>query len=611
MSHILIVQSSAPEAAQAVAKTALGLFERIHKLKPSCSFLAGGTAAFSFPHLYGTQNKIECHTGSGAWLAGAGCWFYGGSNSSPALQSLMCDIGGNVTADRSIDTQLGELDGIFLLAGGDRDGEGFHVITDRLGTLHGFKATIGNCLVICTSSLILAAIGSYQWDPVSCREFLATGIIYEQRTLFTGIEKLKPATCYHFRNGREQSAHRYWDAFRFMARTAPANSSRDALAHAIQRSLNTIYRNFPKPVLDLTGGLDSRLVLGAALKAGLDIDVVVNGSEKDPDVIVSSEIAKTFGLRHLHQIPRVQSPEDLWAKVKLSLPLADGECDALQYAATFDVHTRLASQFDVSINGSNGEICKGYWWELLAPFTGTRTTFDASGVAAKRFAYEGEPDGLFSFRFDGNLASHFAGVIQRANQGLEASLNTAKMDNVYLALRMQRWQGRIASATSRIWPIASPFMFREFLEGSLSAPPSERVRCRMTRRLIEDFDPKLAAVSLTDGCPAEPLRLSNAHRFWPAARYLAHKSAVRVGLIRNGATSPQIPSAETGLWGQEEVRDILNPRAMASLEIFDPTGLSHFLTSSQQALFSQPRRFARLLTIELLARSIKANRQQV
>src|SRR5690349_6978430 len=100
MSHVLIVQNSTPEAVQAVAKTALGLFERIHKLRPSGSFLAGGTAAFSFPHLNGHKNMIVCHPGSGAWLAGAGCWFYGGRSSSPALQSLLRDIGGSVTADR-------------------------------------------------------------------------------------------------------------------------------------------------------------------------------------------------------------------------------------------------------------------------------------------------------------------------------------------------------------------------------------------------------------------------------------------------------------------------------------------------------------------------------
>lgn len=88
---------------------------------------------------------------------------------------------------------------------------------------------------------------------------------------------------------------------------------------------------------------------------------------------------------------------------------------------------------------------------------------------------------------------------------------------------MQRWQGRIASSTARIWPCLSPFMFREVMDVALSAPPPIRVRNRLTRRLIEHLDPQLSAIPLDDGTPAMPLRLSTAHHFWPLARKYAIK----------------------------------------------------------------------------------------
>ena len=80
--------------------------------------------------------------------------------------------------------------------------------------------------------------------------------------------------------------------------------------------------------------------------------------------------------------------------------------------------------------------------------------------------------------------------------GLGTLPNTTQMDNVYLNMRMQRWQGRIASSTMRIWPCVSPFMWRLPMEAALSAPPSVRLHSRMSRRLIEHFDPRLASLPL-------------------------------------------------------------------------------------------------------------------
>ena len=194
-------------------------------------------------------------------------------------------------------------------------------------------------------------------------------------------------------------------------------------------------------------------------------------------------------------------------------------------------HRSSAGIYDASVNGSNGEVCKGYWWELLFPFTRWRSHFDARKIAAGRFVYAGEATGLLAAPYKESLADSFAGIIERANAGMEQHRNTAKLDNVYLTLRMQRWQGRIASSTMRIWPCVAPFTFRRPMELSLSAAPFDRLRNRMSRRLIEHLDPRLAALPMAEGYPASPLRPWNAHRFLlPASRIFIEKGAGRLGL---------------------------------------------------------------------------------
>ena len=47
-------------------------------------------------------------------------------------------------------------------------------------------------------------------------------------------------------------------------------------------------------------------------------------------------------------------------------------------------------------------------------------------------------------------------AVARAGAAITQFPNTSQMDNAYLTLRMQRWQGRIASSTNQIWPALSP-----------------------------------------------------------------------------------------------------------------------------------------------------------
>jgi hypothetical protein len=600
MGQLLIVNSSTVGQAAGVFDRALSLFESRCGLKPSDQLWSGSTGIAKFPRRHAPGTGIVQDHAQKSWICGTGTWFYNGSNGLASLRVLQGVLAGSNSAADSIPATI---DGAFALAFGREGTEGFDLITDRLGSLHVYMAQIEGCVVVSTSSLVLAALARPAWDRESCTEFLATGTVFESRSLFEGIEKLWPATVFHFQNGRLRSHSKYWDLAATMYDRTSRRGDVPHLAAALKQAVQSVVRSFRRPVFDLTGGFDSRLLLGATLRAGASVDTVVNGKQGDADVTAANRIAQEFALRHRHQEPAPDCTEQWWKNAKASLALCDGEYDVLEYARILEIHRALAGQFDASVNGSGGEVCKGYWWELLFPFTGCKGHFDARHLAARRFVPQGGVPALLATDNPANLTEHFAEIICRANRGFEGLPNTAKVDNVYLTLRMQRWQGRVASATSRLWPCVSPFLFRQPLEIALSAPPATRVRHRMTRRLIEYLNPKLAGFPLAQGYPALPLRFGTLHRFAPLASEVGRKIAKR---LPGRAAGPSVANPLKELSEEAEVREMLEARSMASRDLYKERELGEFLRLARGDHFSDAPLFGRILTLELLARAVRA-----
>lgn len=599
MGQFCIIQSEDAEERSRVSARAASLFAALSGLKPEAQWSSGDAQLMLFASRHGGPPAVlESVHGRNA-LAVVGTCFYAGKSGVSGLRALATRLD---TEDREWESALKDIDGCFVVIRTDADQRHITMITDLLGSLHVYVARQGACIAVSTSALVLAALFERPWNPVACREFLATGTVFETRSLFEGVEKLGPASVFEMDRAGLKRLTTYWDLSSVMYDRAPRRGDVPSLAESLCEAVGTVLGAFRRAVLDLTGGFDSRAILGAALKTSGAWETVVVGSHDDPDVQTANMIAAKFKLRHRHQ----NLPEDWdlnwWSRAKTALPLCDGECNILEYARVLEHHEKLAGEFDLSVNGSGGEICKGYWWELLYPFLGRRGHFDERRVAAGRFAFAPAGADLLSSRFDDDIVDHFAGIIRRANAGFGDHPNTAKMDNVYLTLRMQRWQGRIASSTMRIWPCISPFLMRGPMEAALSAPPPLRVRHRMSRRLIEHFDPKLAALPLAQGYPALPLRPGTAVHFWPLVAEFGLKAAGRIRkAISRSAVS--VTPAENGIRrfveANEEVREMLRPEGMSTRDLYDETRIRSFLAGSLDA-----NQFGRVLTLEMVGRAM-------
>jgi hypothetical protein len=612
MSHLLIVQSSGREPPNQLFAEGLTLFNTLCKVRPSDSIESATLAVSVFPRTKARSSGIVRAKTASRWLCGAGTWFYQGVSREEGLRNLLEHP---QFSTNNPDACLQDLDGQFVVASGDCSSHELMVVTDRLGILHIYAVQIGTTQVISTSSIVLAALAGSAWDPEGCRQLLGSGNIFEPaRSLFRGINKLEDARLYCFADGHLRLQRRYWSIESVLRESAEAPVDVHRVEAALRESLCIVHRNFPKPLLDFTGGFDTRGLVGAMLNADLNLDLVVNGSKHSPDVLASTRIAQELGLRHHHRFRGFSSPQQWWDRSKESLTYCDGECDLLRYGGTLEAHLRNSDGFDASVNGAIGEILKGHWWELLFPHTGRHNHFDCHLLAARRFTFEGEVPGLLAFSYPADLTDYYADVIRQTISGLESFPNTVLMDTIYLVLRQQKWLGRTASATDRIWPCISPYGFRRTLELALSAPASAKVHHRMSRRLIEHENPYLARLPLPGGYPALPLRLTTMHQFWPVLlhysrlvirRLLIHaKLGSRERSIKVLYPNAALPLSQ--LVGLEEVRTLLDPTQMYTRDLYDTQVLRRELTTCLVGDTSaNAYRLGRILTLELLARTVR------
>lgn len=602
MGNFLVVISSRSSDSEAKRLFHSGL-DAARELKaqtPSRIVETPAARAASFPRRNGSGTAIVSEPGSGSWLLAVGTWFHS-DDFSVGQESRLLDRYLDVGA-----TQLGgELEGFFVIVIGDsRTGETV-LLTDVMGSCHGYVRTWDRLVVLSSSSLLLASLADFHLDATGCQEFIQGGISYEDRTVYREVRKLNPAVVCRYSEGALKSEERYWSVQNLTPESLDGSRAVDALWRALTRAAKRVTHIAPRTVCDLTGGYDSRALVGAFLETGAPFSTVVSGPDKSRDVIVSAGLAKAVGIAHLH----LQLQKEIsFSQIREAQSLTDGEYDVVDYAQIFHVHRQLMERFDLSINGSYGGIARALWWEVLAPRIGARQRLDALRLARSRYVLRDVDTMLFLPDIRLDLPRHLAGVIERVNERLSDFPNTFQMDHANLALRIHRWQGRIATSTNQLWPCLSPFGLRTVLETVLQTSTRLRLRSKLVRRMLARYQPRLADFPLAQGYPASPVTWSNLHRFWPVVEHLSGRAYTKLRRTVFGSRPASSASSQTParlqLWRQEEVRALLNPDAMLSGSLLDPRALRRFLASSQERDFPYGAQWNRLLSLECSLRQL-------
>jgi asparagine synthase (glutamine-hydrolysing) len=199
---------------------------------------------------------------------------------------------------------LGRLNGWFSGVILDRRNGATVLFNDRLGRgrIYYHTSPAGGFFFASEAKSLLAVLPQLrQLDPRSLAEWFSVGCVLQDRTLFTGVALLPPASAWTFhRDGRltkEQYFHpAAWERQASLSPSAFAEKLRDVFSRVAPR-----YAGGPAGVaLSLTGGLDSRAVLAWSGRppGGLPCYTFAGPHRDCADVLIARRLADLCGQPH-------------------------------------------------------------------------------------------------------------------------------------------------------------------------------------------------------------------------------------------------------------------------------------------------------------------------
>lgn len=377
--------------------------------------------------------------------------------------------------------------------------DGLRLIGDFMGFRHLYLTRQpSDPAAVSSSALALADAVQAPLDHEAVAVQSLLGWQLADRTMFKGVRKLPAgavadlrATGIELRDG-----------------PAPDDTPIDfadavtAAARVLRESLAALLDDHPEAVLQLTGGMDSRLLLSAIpapRRKGLRaMTLAVPGSG---DVAIASLVAQRYGIRHdVHGLTDLGALDREEAH-RLCLDAAlrlDAMADPVALAAQ-SIAERTFDQ-GVRISGLGGEIARGFYYLGRVVDRG----FDRSDAVRladwRMFANESVEPGLLVADF-ASWARHTAhdAVYAALRSGGDEWLRAT--DRLYLGHRMQRWAGATDVAVSAQRTVINPMLDPEFVAIAGRLRPNQKRAGRFLAAVQMELDPELGRVPL-DGRPA-------------------------------------------------------------------------------------------------------------
>jgi asparagine synthase (glutamine-hydrolysing) len=447
-------------------------------------------------------------------------------------------------------------------------GETARFVGDLVGLKHVYVTQGRGWAAGSTSALALARLAGSALDPVSWASQALLGFSVGTRTVATAVARVPAAHDVRLAEGRAHVVAR--------SVTRPQIGSATG-ADVIRGVVGALLDEHPDVGLELSGGLDSRVLLAALPpeQRGGRAALTIGGAD-DPDVRIARRLALRFHLDH-HVLPPPDAA-DLEPTVALSTALASGRrrehaSDALAAWVLDDVESRAPRS--PRLTGVNGEFVRGFYYPAT-PRHGPVTHARVARLARWRlFANHRAADWLL----DGDwLKDHERGVIDLTSRTMRAyglSWRPAT-DEYYLRERIPNWAGPGYShaATQRL--VLAPFTSQEFLAWARAMPYEHRAESRALVEALMMLEPALADLPLAAGpTPVAMTRrgaLATVSRSARAGRRLVGKVRQRLRNERRPPTGAAtlVPVVTRAL------RDEVVLEELAGVEFLDRVGLEQF-----------------------------------
>jgi asparagine synthase (glutamine-hydrolysing) len=351
----------------------------------------------------------------------------------------------------------------------DRFGLGRMHVHERDGELH-FSSE--------AKALLAVLPATRQINAAALAEYASCGCVLRDRSLFTGVQILPPASCWTFVAGRLHNKATYFNpaAWEQLPRLTVADFQTQ-LNETFARVLPKYLRGPSKVGMSLTGGLDGRMIMaGLAATTALPC-YTFGGPYRDcSDVKLARQVAQLCG--QTHQVIPVgrQFLHEFSSMAERSIYISDGEMDV---SGSVELYAnRFARQIaPIRLTGNYGsEVLRHN--VAFAPSPLNRTLFNPEFVAL----------------------------------GLQAAIayaEEAAVRRLSLITRKQvPWHhhARLAVEQSQV-TMRSPYLDNDLVALAYQAPEGCETSAMPALSFVHDKSPRLSAVATDRGLKARPTPL--------------------------------------------------------------------------------------------------------
>lgn len=438
-------------------------------------------------------------------------------------------------------------------------------------------STAGSGMIVSTRPEVVSAFVGARLSEQGVAEQLALGFNMDDRTIFTGVHRLR-------------AGERIVGDARGSLRVVRSGDDEADGGGGSGRAEEALVDRLPARVagwfaeghsLELSGGIDSRLVLAMGMHAGQRPALAFTlGSEGDSDVVVARAVCERAGIEHL-VLPLRDDASRLAIDGQDFVSRAGFAANAASYAWFPSVFRRLAPVRDGQVGGAGGECAGGFYF---TPFDGAcRSRAVIRQWCRRRLLRQGHR--LRAVMGSERARAAEEGMISDAVEllGERKAPWRDRVDDFYLGQRLRQWAGPVLSASACWYRPAAPLLSGDYIRWARSLPASRRLHRRAQLDLTARLAPGLAGVPYAGGSG----RSSNPVGRWAVT---ASEAASKVRRRLTGAGgSPDRGSREAieGLMGSPEVRaalgELVSPSVLGVRPDFlenaagDPAGPVHEL----------------------------------
>jgi asparagine synthase (glutamine-hydrolysing) len=428
----------------------------------------------------------------------------------------------------------------FAAAHRDRAGAPVSVANDWLGYRQLFWWRGDGVAAVSTSARALSVLAGGDLDRAGLGAQALAGWQVADRTIFEGVRALPPATIATL-SGGSVALRQYAEPVSQDGVAPPLDEAVEEMADILVRWQTGYVETHPDAVLQLTGGHDSRILLGAIpekLRTGLH--TLTLGDPASPDVVIAARLSERYGMPH--RVCRLDeampTPANAFA---VSLAAARAlECLASPMALAPLLLTEARLEQGHRLSGLGGEVARGFY------YAGQPAGAETSPRLVKRLA---------QWRLFSNEAVEEAALdrafLAEAQDNTLATLTDLfppgdwlrSTDQFYLYQRMHRWSAAHGTVAAVRRYTLNPMFDRRFIELALAVSPADKRDSLLLGRLMSRLDPELARIPLDSGLIPARLGTRDLATRLSIAAVTARKATRKVRQRLTRSRNPQLGAA--------------------------------------------------------------------